>query len=1534
MTARGSIFLIAFGLWIAGATLLCAGPADANVTAATGGGGISADTVSNAYTALTGPKLTEKSPAGIRVGSIILTAPAGFEFNPTSIVRVAVTGTSGGNKKTGTDVVLSNTVATVTTNTITVFVTSESAPNSRKSILTWSGVKVRPIAGSPLVSGNITKSGSSSYNEGGSISNYGTLTVVPGALSNLMVALPNQVFTQGSGFSSIPISQTSGVPFAVSKIIASDRFLNIITNYTGAKVLGYAGPGGDPSYTTNVTFTNGQSSTALMTTLRKAETTAITASDGSVAGPASSNLTVYPAMVAKLQVLVPGEAAAPGTLNGKTGTPDSQIAGVSFVASVRAVDTNWNVITSVTDTVRLAVSDLNATLPGDVVLTAGTGVFSVVLITAGTHTLTASNLTHSTIVPNTSSAITINPGAMQKLQILVPGESAAPGTIAGKTGTPTGQVAGTAFTVTVHSVDAYWNVASADHYVGITSSDANADLPDNAALAGGSRVFQVTLNTAGSAILTASDLSDVSVTNSSSPSISVAGGAFSRLQILVPVESAVPGTLTGKTGLPLPQNAGVSFPITVNAVDDHWNLVNSVTDTVHFASSDGFATLPGETALAGGTGGFNVTLNTTGPQTITVSDVTDGAKLACTSAVIAVGTATFQPATGGSAISADSAGGTYTSLTGPVIAEGTAGNIATGTITLTIPSGFVVNTGNTVLVSVTGTGSGSDVVLQSSTATVSATAVTITVDASSTGSRASTLTWSGIQVRPVSGTPLAGGFISNSGTASLAGIPSEANLGTLTQIPGAASRLTIQTQPSSTATAGVTFAQQPVIRIEDQFGNLRTTDYATLVTAARSAGSGTLQGVVSMIADSGLATFSNLAHNVAGVITVAFSSPGITGAVSDGITIAPAAASQLTFVQPPTNAVAGTAMEPPVTVQIRDSLGNAVSNGGVWVAMALSSGSGTLSGTTSNQTDVSGLATFNTLSVAIAGFKTLTASATGLVSAVSGAFAIIPAAASQLAFVQQPTNTDAGATITPAVTVQIRDAFGNTVTNAGVQVSIAISTGTGTLEGTQPIPTAVGGLATFGDLSIAAAGSKALTASSAGLTSAVSSAFTISPLSYSRVQILVPGETAAPGTVTGKTGTPTAQVVGKPLSVRVNAVDDFWNLVSTVTNTVGIYSATDTGATAPPDAPLVAGTNTFSFTFVTAGTHTLTAEDVLDANIADGTTPAILVSTTSFTFRVISPYGMASPVPGIYTNAGASVLTNSVTSPDTYGGTQYVCTGWSMTSNAPLSGATNSFSMTLTNNAVLTWQWSTNYLLGTATNGNGSVTAGRWLALGAQTAVTATAASHWHFTGWAGDTQGCAIAGNVITALMTRARNLTANFEIDQYTITSSAGPNGSIAPSGVVPVAYGGGTNFTMTPAADHHVGDVLIDGVSTGATNAYAFANVTSNRTIDVSFVIDTTLRITNMISGTRLPFRATQYTIAGRTVNIAGTMWYTNSWGRGFQNGTLPAATNWSLPLNLPTWGTYRFTVYGTNTTGGTVQDTVTFGRNRNQVFWFSR
>jgi len=115
---------------------------------------------------------------------------------------------------------------------------------------------------------------------------------------------------------------------------------------------------------------------------------------------------------------------------------------------------------------------------------------------------------------------------------------------------------------------------------------------------------------------------------------------FSKLQILLPGETAAPGTPTGKTGTPDAQQATVPFNVIVNAVDETWHVVSNVNDTVSITSSDTFASLPADAQLVGGTHTFSVTLGDaqTPPvsHTITATDVTDPTKTAATSGPVQV----------------------------------------------------------------------------------------------------------------------------------------------------------------------------------------------------------------------------------------------------------------------------------------------------------------------------------------------------------------------------------------------------------------------------------------------------------------------------------------------------------------------------------------------------------------------------------------------------------------------------------------------------------------------------------------------------------------------------------------------------------------------------------------------------------------------------------------------------------------------------------------------------------------------------------
>ena len=109
---------------------------------------------------------------------------------------------------------------------------------------------------------------------------------------------------------------------------------------------------------------------------------------------------------------------------------------------------------------------------------------------------------------------------------------------------------------------------------------------------------------------------------------------FTKLQLLLPGETADPGSVTGKTGTPAGQFTNQSFVVTVNAVDANWNLAPYNSDhTIHITSNDGLALLPADADLTGGTATFTLTLNTVvvNLATVTASDVTKPAITANTS---------------------------------------------------------------------------------------------------------------------------------------------------------------------------------------------------------------------------------------------------------------------------------------------------------------------------------------------------------------------------------------------------------------------------------------------------------------------------------------------------------------------------------------------------------------------------------------------------------------------------------------------------------------------------------------------------------------------------------------------------------------------------------------------------------------------------------------------------------------------------------------------------------------------------------------
>jgi hypothetical protein len=128
----------------------------------------------------------------------------------------------------------------------------------------------------------------------------------------------------------------------------------------------------------------------------------------SLPSPESGLFRMIKRVATKLQVLLPGESPAPGTPSGKTGTPTAVNQLDSVNVTVRMVDDDWNFVPGSSDTVTFSSSDPFAFLPADGPLVNGEGVFEMFFDTPGSQTVTVSNLTSPSILPDTSSSITVN----------------------------------------------------------------------------------------------------------------------------------------------------------------------------------------------------------------------------------------------------------------------------------------------------------------------------------------------------------------------------------------------------------------------------------------------------------------------------------------------------------------------------------------------------------------------------------------------------------------------------------------------------------------------------------------------------------------------------------------------------------------------------------------------------------------------------------------------------------------------------------------------------------------------------------------------------------------------------------------------------------------------------------------------------------------------------------------------------------------------------------------------------------------------
>jgi hypothetical protein len=647
----------------------------------------------------------------------------------------------------------------------------------------------------------------------------------------------------------------------------------------------------------------------------------------------------------------------------------------------------------------------------------------------------------------------------------------------------------------------------------------------------------------------------------------------------------------------------------------------------------------------------------------------------------------------------------------------------------------------------------------------------------------------------------------------------------------------------ASATAGAAFSV--TVTALDQ-NNQTVTGYTGTVHFTSSDGSAILPANYTFVAgDNGVHTFTNgVTLKKAGNQTVTVSDASATSiSGSAAVTVTAANPDHLVFSQQPTNAVAGSAISPAVTVQVLDLYGNLVASDqtdAVSVALGANPGGGTLGGTTT-ATVSNGVASFGSLSINKTGTGyTLKATSGSLGAATSSTFNIAPGTASQLAFGQQPTNTPAGSTISPAVTVQILDANGNVVTtdnSDAVTIGLGANPGGGTLSGTLTV-TAQNGLASFSSLSISTPGTGyTLTATSGSLAGATSATFNVTQAGTHLFFGQQPTDTVAGSSISPAV---TVQVLDSnntvvttdnsdniTLAIGTNAGGGTLGGTTTVTVSAGVatfgnlsINKTGSGYTLVASSGNLNGATSTSFN-VTPGQADHLAFVQQPTNTAAGSaiSPAVTVEVLDANNNVATTDQTDSVSLAIGTNAGGGTLSGTTT--------LTVSNGVATFGNLSINKTGTGYTLKASSGTLIS-----------ATSGAFNITPGKvdHLAFGQQPSNASL---------------GGTIAPAVTVQVLDANNNLVTTDNTDAVTLTLANNPTGA-ALSGTNPVTASGGvatfSNLSINLAGSGYTLGAS-SGTLTGATST-SF-NVTAGSTV-----------IENFDQGLGL------YFVAGGTYVYAGT------------------------------------------------------------------
>ena len=690
----------------------------------------------------------------------------------------------------------------------------------------------------------------------------------------------------------------------------------------------------------------------------------------------------------------------------------------------------------------------------------------------------------------------------------------------------------------------------------------------------------------------------------------------------------VPGPATHLVvSAPGSATAGTSVTVSVTAKDAFGNTATGYLGTVHFTSTDGSATLPGNYGFVSGDNGVNtfpVTFKTAGSQTVTATDTLTG---------------TINGTTGGVGVNPGPVSQTTSTMTASP-ASVPADNSSTSTVNVTLKDAYGnIVPGKTVTL---GAGAGSS---NWSPAT----------DITNGSGVASFAVWDNTVENVVYNAVDTSDALPLTDTATVA-----FTAGPITSI--------VLNPANATVAAGV--GQLYHVRGYDSYGH----DLGDVT------GSSTLTIV------GGTCVGSTCSANVAGTHSVQATDGALTAFANLTVTPGPASAAASTITASPTSLTADGVSTSTITVQLKDQYFNNVTASGGIVNLS-ATGSATLS---ANPAHDNGDGTYTATLTApnTAGTSTITGTLGG--TAIGGSALVTfgaappgPASGATSTITASPGTIVADGTSTSTITVQLKDAAGTRLTSGGDDVELSASNGT--LVPAAPLKATDNNDGTYTATltSPASAGSASITGTVNGATITHTTTVNFSAGPPGAADATTSTITASPTTIVGD-GTSTSIVTvqlkdasGTSLSTGGDTVH-----LATSSGTIspdpatdnhdGTYTATLTSSVGAGTANITgtlngaAMTNTASVTFTAPGsppalvaatatgsTLTLTYDQALDATsvpaVTDfsisqnttlqGTPTGVSVSGTTVTVSLAAPVNPGDIVTVSYTGTAIKNLT-------------------------------------------------------------------------------------------------------------------------------------------------------------------------------------------------------------------------------------------------------------------------------------------------------